>query len=264
MPWSDDPIFQKTPFCNVRREDDRVTRWIAENWREPHADDPDLWFAMVVARFVNEPDTLAEIGYPVPWDAQHFLGVMAARGTRGAKLYREDAYMIWADNRPGRSGQPKQVYQAEEIFGPLWRDRKELRPRTGETLASYHKRLGKYHGLGDGFMSAQVIADLKYVQPLLSAADWVTFAVSSPGSKRGLNRVLGRDKDAPWTEAAWRKEFDKVWGEIEPDLKDLGLGDLHAQDLQNCLCEWDKYERTRLGEGKSKRRFAGEADGSLF
>ena len=52
-PWTDDQIFRENRFCNVRREDDRVTRWIAENRRTPHADDPDLWFAMAIARFVN-------------------------------------------------------------------------------------------------------------------------------------------------------------------------------------------------------------------
>ena len=66
-PWTDDPILQEWSFCNVRREDDRVTRWIATNWRGPKCDDPDLWFAMVLARFVNLPETLAEIDYPVPF-----------------------------------------------------------------------------------------------------------------------------------------------------------------------------------------------------
>jgi hypothetical protein len=28
---------------------------------------------------------------------------------------------------------------------------------------------------------------------------------------------------------------------------------MHAQDLQNCLCEFDKYERARLGEGTPKQ-----------
>jgi hypothetical protein len=32
-------------------------------------------------------------------------------------------------------------------------------------------------------------------------------------------------------------------------------GRLCGQDLQNCLCEMDKFERVRLGEGKPKRRF---------
>jgi hypothetical protein len=42
---------------------------------------------------------------------------------------------------------------------------------------------------------------------------------------------------------------------IAPDLERIGVGRLCAQDLQNCLCELDKYERVRLGEGKPKRRF---------
>ena len=262
-PWSGDEIFQSWSFTNVRREDDRVTKWIWETWREPHADDPDLWFAMVVARFVNEPATLAEIGYPVPWDPQHFLAVMKERKARGEKLYRDDAYMIRADNRPGR---PKPLDQVEDVFEPLWRDRKELRPRKGETLASYHRALGEYHGMGTGFMPAQIVADLKYVEPLWSATDWFTFAVSGPGSKRGLNRIIGRDKDAPWTEAGWRKEFGHLCDKIIPDLKRLGLDDLSAQDLQSCLCELDKNERVRLGEGTPKRRFRKGADkfGSLF
>ena len=114
-PWTRDPILQQWSFCNVRREHDRVTRWIAANWRYPHADDPDLWFAMVVARFMNEPDTLREIGFPVPWDPERFLRVMASRRARGAKLYRNDAYRIRADNRLGR---PTPEYQVADVFGP--------------------------------------------------------------------------------------------------------------------------------------------------
>jgi hypothetical protein len=33
------------------------------------------------------------------------------------------------------------------------------------------------------------------------------------------------------------------------------LKDLHAQDIQNCLCEFDKYERVRLGEGTPKQLY---------
>src|SRR6516162_4469256 len=78
-PWTNDPILDAWSFCNVRREHDYVTTWIREHWREPHADDPDLFFAMAVARLVNWPDSLAAIGYPVPWDREHFIAVLQAR-----------------------------------------------------------------------------------------------------------------------------------------------------------------------------------------
>jgi len=88
-PWTDDQILQENRFCNTRREHDRGTRWIAEHWRKPHANDPDLWFAMVVARLVNRSETLAALGFPASWDSKHFLQVMAARGK---EIFRQEGY----------------------------------------------------------------------------------------------------------------------------------------------------------------------------
>ena len=49
-PWTNDPILDEGKFCHIERERDRTTVCIRENWREPHADNPDLWFAMSLAR----------------------------------------------------------------------------------------------------------------------------------------------------------------------------------------------------------------------
>ena len=88
-PWTTDPILAEWRFCNVYRELDTVTKWIAANWREPHKDDPDLWFAMAIARFVNWPDTLAELGYPVPWNPRRFRRSSGrSTGTRRKGLHR--------------------------------------------------------------------------------------------------------------------------------------------------------------------------------
>lgn len=243
-----DSILKEYRFCNVRREDDRVTRWIAQNWRTPHADHPDLWFAMVVARFINWPGTLDDVGYPVPWNPTAFCGVMERRVRRKEKVYT-GAYMVRAGEVPG---EPKYVYQAREVFTPMWEARERLRPKSGDTLNRYHTLLGQFHGLGS-FMAAQVVADLKYVAPLNRASDWLTFAASGPGSRRGLNRVLGRDKDSGWAEDDWRTALERLRLEVARYLN--GFLDLHAQDLQNCLCEFDKYERVRLGEGRPRARY---------
>jgi len=104
-------------------------------------------------------------------------------------------------------------------------------------------------------MPGQVIAYLKYVPPLCEASDWMDFVVSGPGSRRGLNRVLGNPVQVKWIEPEWRSAFNRLRSAITPDLAAIGLGDLHAQDFQNCLCEFDKYERVRLGEGKPRRYF---------
>jgi len=204
---------------------------------------------MAVARLVNWPDTLAELGYPIPWDREHLVAVVQARAARGEKVWG-DAYNI---SNAGKS-LPK-VEVVASVLDKLWTRRKVLRPRPDDCLLSFYARLRDMDGFAS-FMAAQVVADVKQVEPLRSARDWGRFAAPGPGSRRGLNRVLGRPVDAPWhDDDAWRAALARVHEAIAPDLETIGIGRLCAQDLQSCLCELDKFERVRLGEGKPKRRF---------
>lgn len=252
-PWTEDSIIQSYRFCNIRREEDRVTQWIRENWREPYAQDPDLWFVMVVARLLNRPDSLGELGYPVPWSRVHFLQILKLRRDRGDKNF-SSAYMI---TNAGHK-MFKEIYLADYTLEPLWRARERLRPRNGDSLNSYHMLLGQMHGFGS-FLAAQVVADLKYTPPFEGAADWHSFAASGPGSRRGLNRVLARPVDAPWKEDDWRVALGRLREAVEPMFLAAGMEMLHNQDIQNCNCEFDKYERARLGEGRPKQRYPGAA-----
>lgn len=252
-PWTSDPILQQFRFCNVYRELDTVTIWIADNWRRPHATDLDLWFAMAVARFVNWPDTLAELGYPVPWNPDHFLQVLEDRKERGEKVFT-GAYIIHSD----RSGDSKAVYVARKVLTPLWKDRRSLRIIRHRTLARAHEKLMSYPGVGS-FMAGQIIADLKYVKPLSKATDWWTWAAPGPGSERGLNRVMGRKPNTRWQPGEWLRCLQELHRQIRPLLRDAKVPQMHGQDVNNCLCEWDKYERFRLGEGKPKQKYPGMA-----
>ena len=248
-PWTTDQILHTYRFCNIQREDDRVTRWIADNWRAPHQGDLDLWFAVAVARFVNWPETLADLGYPVPWDPEHFLAVLNARKARVETCFGP-AYNI----SNGGSSTPKAEHIAQQVFAPLWSRREKLRPCGNDSLLSYCGRLKEMRGFAS-FMAAQVVADLKYVPPLLNARDWQTFAAPGPGSKRGLNRILGRLVDAPWRDdAVWHRQLLLFRTKIEPLFAAVGLDLSHAQDTQNQLCEFDKYERAREGQ-RLKRRY---------
>ena len=248
-PWTHDPILRKFRFCNVYRELDRVTLWIAANWRTPHRDDPDLWFAMVVARLVNWPNTLAEMKYPVPWHPQDFLQALESRMKKNYKVFT-GAYMIHA----GRTGESKARYLSRHVLTPIWVDRKKIRPKKRDTLFSFYVRLSECPDMGS-FMTGQVIADAKHEGVLKTAVDWADWAISGPGSLRGLNRVYERDKKAKWREEEWQEHLDKLREKINPKVLEHGMPHISAQDLQNCLCEFDKYERVRLGEGRPRSLF---------
>lgn len=261
-PWTKDPILQRYRFCNVRRENDTVTRWIADNWRYPYRNDPDLWFMMAVARWVNWPDTLAEIAGPVlglgnrqtmVFNASAFARILHSRSARGEKVWT-GAYMIGTQG----NAKDKPIFIAEDVLLPLWRRREELRPREGDSLESFAQRVVAVKNQGR-FMVGQMIADTKYADKhLRNAHDWATWAISGPGSRRGLNRVLGREVGAPWTEAAWREAFAPVFEKTHCVLSGVPWAEeLHAQDVQNCLCEFDKYERVRLGEGRPRATYRG-------
>lgn len=258
-PWTRDKILQSYRFCNVYRELDTVTQWISKNWLQPNKDRADVWFAMCVARLVNWPGTLEALIFPVPWDHEHFIEVLEDRKKRGEKVFT-GAYMIHA----GPDNISKARYLSAEVLTPLWHDRHELRPTQNDSLASYYKRLHSYKDMGS-FMTGQVIADLKYVNPLLKAKDWWTWAISGPGSLRGMNRILGRPvKDRCLKEADWKKNLDKLREKINPLIHQAGFPQLHAQDMQNCLCEFDKYERVRLGEGRPRALYDGATEQLRF
>jgi hypothetical protein len=96
-----------------------------------------------------------------------------------------------------------------------------------------------------------------------SASDWMTFAASGPGSRRGLNLVLGRPADQKWEEVYWREALANLQARTRPMFETAGLDVPHAADLQNALCEFFKYERARCGGSKPKRRFRPRGGGNL-
>ena len=257
-PWTKDVIFQRYKFCCVYRENDRVTRWIADNWRTPYQSDLNIWFAMVVARLINWPDTLEAItpavfsDGAVKWNPARFLKIMAERRASDAKMYT-GSYMIHASQHYEATYQ----YQEAEIYTPMWNARKTFLKKP-ETLREVFEWLKQFECMGD-FMAAQVVADIKYC-PRYSqdeVSDWWTFAAPGPGSRRGLARVHDLPKDYKWKEPEWPLSLAALQASIDPLVAKAGMPRLHAQDLQNCLCEFDKYQRVLLGEGKPRSLYAG-------
>lgn len=242
-PWTTDPVLQSYRFCNVRREDDKVTRWIKDNWREPYADHPNLWFAMCISRQINWPDTLADIGFPEDWKPEVVRMKMLSRAAMGEKLWT-GAYMLRGNVEKG-GDKPKYFTDNMTV---LWKA--QDKPTTRDTLQSYHERLVEYPGWGS-FLAAQAVADLKHTVWLVHADDWWDWAALGPGSTKGLHLLHDRPLNKTLSQAQGLEEMLEVRERVKP-LLGSHVGKLCLQDIQNCLCESVKYNR-----GWSRNKYNG-------
>ena len=249
-PWTNDPVLRDYKFCNVRREDDRVSRWVQREWLAPNEGNPNFAFAACMARHFNWPDTLQLIGFPsgISFDSQDVKErIKYARDKRGAKIYT-GAYTV---STCGRS-MDKVDYSIDIVLAPMFEVIRN--PKEGETIQSYWKYLQQFEGFSS-FMAGQVVADLKMFAPLNTAPDCWSWAPLGPGSIRGLNRMYDRKLTTPLKQ----EEGLKMLLNIQEIIRTSLSMNMPLHNVQNCLCEFDKYMRLKYDGGKVRSKYPGAA-----
>lgn len=105
-------------------------------------------------------------------------------------------------------------------------------------------------------MSYEVVTDLNYTPVLDKASDRYSWANAGPGAKRGLNRIHDRPlKKAISQYQANREMQDLLEGGARYLGKHIDILDVDMRCIEHSLCEWDKYERVRLGQGKPRSKY---------
>lgn len=254
-PHSADPIIGRCRFCNVNREHDAVTRWVATNIRNPLGRCPSVLVPqLLMARIFNEPATLQHL--PVldrPTAAVKALNKLRAMRAEGFKIMR-GAYMMPVHGNQGGGKHVEDYYMAAvaEAMRVEWAN------PNFQPLAAVAERLCQLKGIGE-FLANQVCADLRYTPYWAQAPDWGTFVLCGPGSRRGLDRYNGGLPGNKGFGSNRQEHYATVLLGIRSyDLPDvLGPGILkHFSDpnnLSNCFCEFDKFERARRGEATLKK-----------
>lgn len=252
-PWSDDPVFQRTYFCNVRREDDKVTKWIRDYY-SPHVDHDLFEFNILLSRFLNWPDTLEKLGYLWTFRKDVVQSTLEDLSKTG-KIWG-NAYVITTHGIK----MPKLAYLTQNVlpsaYAALESHRAVVR---GARCGAAAQALRTIEGVGS-FLAGQIVADLKNTvgHPLKDSYDFTSFVVPGPGSMRGLSWFLyGHVYDVPAVnETTFINSFPRVRDYVDRHW-DYSIPPIDNQDLQNCLCEFDKYMRVRNGTGRSKRVYNG-------
>lgn len=245
-PWTDDVILQRYRFCNVRRADDKVSRWLLKNWYEPFFGHPNMLLAIALARFVNKPETLEKIGFPEKWDAARIMRIMRKLKAKGETIFNA-AYMV-----RGNDGQDKTESVVKFYVGGLRKKPPVIDPTSMERT---WERIECRYGFGS-FMAGQVVADARWAITG-KWADRMTWAPLGPGSCRGLNRLYGFAAKVTQKEEEFKGMLSDTIETLRESLPQEISGRLEAHDYQNCLCEFSKFEKALWGEGRPKQLYRG-------
>lgn len=254
-PWTEDPVLQNWFFCNVFREDDRVTRWFADNIRSKAKTDAERVMACAVFRFVNTihagrviADTL--LG---GWKPDLFRRCMTELKRSSPEPLFGAAYMI---KSPALMNKIDGIVQ---IMEPLARDVLEIVESTPRTLKAYHEALLRYEYFGR-FMAYEIVTDLRHTPLLQDAPDIMTWASPGPGAARGLGYLQHNDptyynynsqnvvdeKLMPLMQHLLRRSAD-MWA--FPRKWEM-------REVEHVLCEYAKYRKAQTGN-PIKRKYNG-------
>lgn len=251
-PWTHDRILQNWRFTNVRREDDRVTRWI-RRWleRKEHWDTFPMMLAL--ARFVNWPPTLQEIGFLERWDPRRIKKAMNARKDAGEKVWT-GAYMVHG----GYEGIGKIEHIVDRVLTSLHRSGilHPQRLKQYERLYEVHDALCRQFGISD-FMAQEISQDLVHTLCRGWWPDEKDFAAAGPGAQRGLARIFGRPlrSRVPQRQALEEMQLLRTTLNMLRMQTINAVPELTVHDVEFNLCEFDKYERVRLGQGTPRTRY---------
>jgi len=237
-PWTIDPDMANVRYCNVHREDDKVTKWLRAN---PVYSGPDIavW-RVVLSRMVNRISSLEAIQLYAEEDSLVDIKAMLKELRKRWAIWG-NAYTI---STCGKS-MDKVDYVLDHVVAAV-----KQRAFIFDTLDSTHQQLMRVDGLGS-FLAGQVVADLKNMpgHPLSAAPDFDTFAVPGPGSLKGLAAYFG----GVATPGQFKALLGTATAQVAPLLANY-VTPIHAQDMQNCFCEFSKFIRVQEG-GRARNTY---------
>lgn len=262
-PWTSDPILGTYRFTNVYRELDRVTSWYRENLREK-LDDIELVRATLRFRWLNRDDLGEELINAYGTDP--FARWDLAKLEEAIRYFRPDgpwvtgAFIVRTPSGDNKlSGVMTVLSGLERRLG--WFYTTLQRAETMEwAFATLYRGRPRYVG---HFTLYEVLCDFRFTD-LFNPTDTRSWANPGPGAARGLARLNGR-APVPGRGAGTPNRSESVL--MMRTLYQLARGDralmdavrepglpFEMREIEHQLCEFDKYERARLDQGRPRQK----------
>lgn len=282
-PWTDDPILREYKFTNVRRHHDWTTDMLRSTFYSDHFDDDprSIFMMCAFARYFGCFEFINHIGW-IDYDdwEEGFDNIMLEAEDwidNGEKVFT-GAYVI--------TNQGISAPKYEVVTQHFLRDLHTAVPALLEIVQmtrSWQKvavAMSTIKGFGgSGFMTKEILLDTMMTRfwggdvmvmderSFTLPEDYQRWTPIGPGGVRGAARVCGNTRPEHNTLKPGQalevilKLHDAQFlrgGPFRPsnDLKwPTEYGRLYPTDIQFQLCEFDKYERVRLGQGRPRSRY---------
>jgi len=255
-PWTKDPLMLKYSFTEVFREDDRTTTWLREHVRDPLRNDPLVLPAVLIFRWFNRIETAEAIFMPTG-NTTPFDSFMHSGETRDLKVaireHRGEGPVVTGAYTINTKGTGKGLSKLDGVLRliEMWFDAHDWRNPDTSSLEAFCAWCRGFD-LAD-FMTDQIATDLRWTYLLENAPDIMTWANPGPGCAAGLNLVFGRPRGQSVPKPQLIEEMRALLAfSQQPEYWPLIWPQWELHEVENCCCEFSKYQR-----GHSRRRYNG-------
>jgi hypothetical protein len=255
-PWTNDAVLQKYRFCNVRREDDKESRFLIENiCNNSGLTYENKILNIILFRLINKSKTFS-IFQPLDFNSLNIEYIRA----RLSGFLRDFPSYVFFSNAFFTSG-PKTV--ANKLFSDENMVIKMI------FLANHYKSLGiaksinscksqsevfscllSLPGIGQ-FLAYQIFVDFTYIEnfPFTDKE----FTVAGPGCVKGLKLIFDNFDNLSFEESLfWLRDNQKT-------LFEFNHFPLSVMSLENCMCEFSKYWRAANNIGRPRVKYKSES-----
>ncbi len=255
-PWTKNKYMKDRKFTNVYRELDRNSIWQINNVINKKTTKLNKFFQIVITRMINNPETFEEIGIPTSdnFNNKKFFKAIERRRKRGDQVFT-NAYLI----NVGKKGRTRNDHYANYVFKKfhercefLWEDIQAS--KHPETVMGYLTNCLDSCGK---FIAYEIWCDLAHAKLI----PWTTndYVNIGPGCRVGLALLfpsLWKDSKRLMKKLWWLRDnegrlFEKhsYWFHY---LHDKGLS---LREIEHSLCEYQKYYKMKIGEGRQRLHF---------
>jgi len=258
-PWTADKVLQEWKFTNVFRQLDRGTIALKNMLKRlPDDASPELIAWTIIWYRLFNLDEHADDLAPGYMEHPDGLGAfLKTKQSNGKKIFT-GAHMT-----TGVAGEDKLTTYSTAVR-IAYAKANEIVDVCAQTnsLERVFKFLKDNLYMVGPFVAYEIVCDFRFTMLLDCAGDILTWANVGPGAKRGMKR-LGFEPSVETMCKLYDAALDQLGKHLVPHLpsrftdESADYPPFELREIEHSLCEFDKYERVRLEQGRPRQRYPG-------